>query len=124
MPDSNVTDINTLTTDGNNTTSVYARSLTVASDGTAVATGTTAVIPDYDPARDTLLIAVSTPATVTISVNSANPRGRTNDMAFSATSANLYVIPPGKLPLHVFRQAVGSLRLTTSAGTLYTTVLR
>lgn len=123
MADTTVTDINTITKDGNNSTSVYARSLTVASDGTGVGTADTAVIPAYNPKTDTIIMACTNSSTITISAR-ANSKGRTNDMAWSAVATVSYTIPPGALPEDVFIQNDGSLRIGVSAGTNYITVLR
>lgn len=124
MADTTVTDINSLTKDGNNSTSKYARSLTAASDGTAVASADTAVIPAYNPLTDTILLCVSaaTP-TVTISARS-NSKGRTNDMTWTAATGVMDVIPPGALPRDVFVQNDGSLRIGVSTGNIYVTVTR
>lgn len=123
MADTTVTDINTIARTGNNSTSQYARSLTVASDGTAVGTADTAVIPAYNPKTDTIILCVTNSSTITISARS-NGAGRTNDMAWSAVATVSYTIVPGALPGDVFIQDNGSLRLGVSVGTIYVTVLR
>lgn len=124
MADTTVTDINTIARTGSSS-SKYDRSLTAASDGTAVASTDVAVIPNYNPKTDTLLLCVSAASpTVTVSVNTSNTAGRTNDMTWTAATGTMNVIPPGALPASLFTQDAGTLRLSVASGNIYVTVLR
>jgi len=98
-----------------------------ASAGTLCTGANGGYVPDYDPSRDTVTVYTGgSAATITFSVNSANPAGRTNDLAISASANASVILPPGALDSETFSQSganLGELWVDTTDN-MYVTVTR